>query len=226
MASTQTLSTTLLRRPLPPVKKKEDPVFSRRKAKDKKDRSRKKDVALEVYNSSERQTTRHQETGDLQEAKMREYRKRIELMLFSDQPKGAYPFPFREPRKQLKIDFNAFIDDSYERQPPAFTLDDFLQKQKEVVVSDENQIVAVPEYKNNVLVIRTSFIEKHMSPLYVYTDKKRKKDTETHPECKTVMLDQNGKMRNSGFREWDSRANAGSQKSAKNLGTCGVHSLP
>lgn len=105
-------------------------------------------------------------------------------ILFSyNKPRGGDPFPLRNPKKVAEIDFNAFIDDSYEPPPPLFELGDFLLKNGDMDDPDQEKEIT----------IQAPFIEKSLIKWHVYEEPNRRPQRDENLSCQKIMLDDNGK---------------------------------
>ena len=89
----------------------------------------------------------------------------------------------RRPKKTLDIDYNAFIDDSYEPPPPLFRLNDFLkfkEKYEDVKTVNDRKIIS-------------HFIEKPLITWHVYEGKMGEtKMNGKGASCQCIALDEIG----------------------------------
>ena len=89
----------------------------------------------------------------------------------------------RKPKKALDIDYNAFIDDSYEPPPPLFRLNDFLEfkeRYEDVKTVNDRKVVS-------------HFIEKPLITWHVYESKVGGvKGSEKGASCQHIVLDEIG----------------------------------
>eukprot|EP00794_Sanderia_malayensis_P008815 gene8815-9760_t len=181
----------LLRRPLPPLKKK--PTTYRvdfAKSVDKGiTKENNNNRSIEVYNSLERETTRQKTNDEIQIAKMKEYHRRLELLFTYGKPRGGDPFPCRPPKKSAEIDFTAFIEDSYKPPSPEFTLGDFLKDSK------TQNFGYLKANTNGHCTDIVPFVEKSSAErtLHIYPNSKSRKSdaAQDSTKCQSILLDKN-----------------------------------
>jgi len=173
----------LLRRPLPPVQKNKEQISGRKlPTKNGQNFRGAKDDSMRATKSPERHSTL-QKTAEIlrQNDKLKEYERRIALQFAYRKPRGGDPFPMRKPKKALDIDYNAFIDDSYEPPPPLFRLNDFLkfkERYEDVKTVNDRKVVS-------------HFIEKPLITWHVYESKVGGvKGSEKGASCQHIVLDE------------------------------------
>ena len=97
-------------------------------------------------------------------------------------PRGRDPLPMKIPKKASEIDFNAFLDDSYEPPPPIFRLNDFLTSKESLGVETGSD-----------KTVHSRIVEKPLERWHVYENrygciKRDEKDF----SCQNIVVDEQG----------------------------------